>query len=125
MKYFPVGLFVVIGAIAMTQSAYANPQPENIPIATDESNQAAVLMTKPATINGNWDSSQQTHNSVLVVREQVCKKMTPADLLKNPFAFFEQCQSSTNNQTPQNGEPVEYLKVPKLDSGVNLTFTQF
>ncbi|AFY33699.1 hypothetical protein [Calothrix sp. PCC 7507] len=124
MKYLPVGLFVLISAIAMTQSAYANPEPENIPSAIGD-NQAAVLMTEPATINGNWDNSQQTHNSFVVVREQGCKKINPLDLLKNPSAFFEQCQSSTNEERPQNSEPVDYLKVPKLDSGVNLTVTQF
>ncbi|WP_017655644.1 hypothetical protein [Fortiea contorta] len=123
MKSFPLGLCFIIGAIAMPHSAYANQ--ENASTTTQPSNQAAILMTAPATINNNWDSSQQTTDSVLVVREQGCKKVSPLDLIKNPGAFFEQCESAKNYRPPQNGEPVEYLKVPRLDSGVNLTVTQF
>lgn len=121
MKSFSVGLFVVISAIALSQSAYANQ--EEVPTTID--NQAAVLITAPATINRNWDNSKPTTDPVVVLREQGCKKINPLDLLKNPAAFFEQCQSPTNNQTPQSSDPVDYLKVPKLDSGVNLTVTQF
>jgi hypothetical protein len=121
MKSFSVGLCVVISAIAMSQSAYANQ--EDVPTITG--NESSVLMTEPATINGNWNSSKQTTEPFVVLREQGCKKINPLDLIKNPAMFFEQCQSPANNQTPQSSEPVDYLKVPKLDSGVNLRVTEF
>ncbi|MBW4644253.1 MAG: hypothetical protein KME23_14925 [Goleter apudmare HA4340-LM2] len=131
MKLFPVSLLIVISAIAMTQSAYANQ--ENLVNTLDESNQAVNLLTEPATINSNWNqainqtnNSQQTVGSTLLLREQGCKKLNPLDLINNPSAFFEQCQASNNDQILQSSEPVEYLKVPRLDSGLlNLTVTKF
>jgi hypothetical protein len=123
MKFFPVGLCVVISAIAISQSAYANQA--DAPTTNGEGNHAAALMTAPATINSNWNGSKQTTQPVVVLREQGCKKINPLDLIKNPAAFFEQCQSPTNSQNQQSSDPVDYLKVPKLDSGVNLRLTEF
>jgi hypothetical protein len=130
MKFPPVFLCIVISAIAMTPSAYANQ--EILPSSIGDNNQAANLFTEPASIDGSWhfttnpgDDSQQTTDSVLVVREPGCKKINPLDLINNPGAFFEQCQAATNEPIPHTGEPVDYLKVPRLDSGLNLTVTQF
>lgn len=124
MKFSPVLLCIVISAIAIPQIASANT--ENILTTTGENNQAANLFTKPASINGSWQSNiEQNPNSALFLRDQGCKKVNPLDLINNPSAFFEQCQAATNEQIPYTGEPVDYLKVPRLDSGLNLTVTQF
>lgn len=130
MKYFTVALVITIGVLANIQSAYANQ--EKVHSETGKRNQAEALMTEPATINSKWNhaveqsnNSTQTAGSVVILREQGCKKMNPLDYINNPDAFFQpQCQS-TNNQTPQNSEPVEYLKVPRLDSGLSVTVTKF
>ncbi|AFZ27189.1 hypothetical protein Cylst_5146 [Cylindrospermum stagnale PCC 7417] len=130
MKYFTLALVITIGAIANLQSAYADQK--NAPSATGKRNQAEGLVTKPATINSRWNNpvdqsnnSTQTADSVVILREQGCKKINPLDYINNPDAFFQpQCQSA-NNQTPQSSEPVEYLKVPRLDSGLSVTVTKF
>ncbi|MBD2384581.1 hypothetical protein [Cylindrospermum sp. FACHB-282] len=130
MKYFPIALVVAISALAINQSAYANQQ--KVPSAKGKPNQAAALMTEPATINNKWNhvieqtnNSTQPADSVVVLREQGCKKLTPLDYINNPDAFFQQQCESKNNQTPQSSEPVEYLKVPRLDSGLSVTVTKF
>ncbi|MBW4563343.1 MAG: hypothetical protein KME32_19790 [Mojavia pulchra JT2-VF2] len=145
MKFSLLVFVVLVSAFAVTQSAYANQ--ENIfPSATgkldeaavilpviDEPNQAAVLITEPATINAKWsnvsEQSQdlkQTANSIYITQEQGCKKINPLEFLENPEAIFKKCQNQTNNQIPQhNSEPIEYLKVPRLDSGISVTVTQF
>lgn len=130
MKYFTLALVITIGAIANIQSAYADQK--NVPLATGKRSQAEALVTKPATINSKWNNpvdqsnnSTQTADSVVILREQGCKKINPLDYINNPDAFFQpQCQS-TNNQSPQSSEPVEYLKVPRLDSGLSVTVTKF
>ncbi len=145
MKFSLLAFVVVVSAFAVTQSAYANQ--ENIfPSATgepdeaavilpviDEPNQAAILITEPATITGQWsnvnDQSnhlKQTAHSISITQEQGCKKINPLEFLENPEAIFKKCQNQNNNQTPQhNSEPIEYLKVPRLDSGISVTVTQF
>ena len=43
----------------------------------------------------------------------------------NPDALFKECVNPADNRTPQRVEPVEYLKVPGLDSGVKVNVTKF
>ncbi|MCC5650265.1 hypothetical protein LC609_10530 [Nostoc sp. XA013] len=140
MKFFSLTLVVVISALTLSQSASANQ--ENVPITTGDApmesfhyrNQAGVLLTKPATINATWsnfigqtNNPKQTAESILLVQEQVCEKMNPLEFINNPESFFKQCQQPTNTQTSQSTEPIEYLKVPKLDSGtgISVTVTKF
>ncbi|MBW4562112.1 MAG: hypothetical protein KME32_13335 [Mojavia pulchra JT2-VF2] len=130
MKSSPLALVVVIGTLAMTQSAYANQK--NFPSATGEVHQAAILVTKPATLTSKWGNSinsinnfKATANSITVVQEQGCKNINPLEFIKNPEAIFKQCQKQTNNPTPQLAEPIEYLKVPRLDSGIKVTVGKF
>ncbi|MBD2242051.1 hypothetical protein [Nostoc sp. FACHB-888] len=141
MKFSSLTLVVVISALTLSQTAYANQ--ENVPIITTDDapmepfhyrNQAGVLLTKPATINATWsnfigqtNNPKQTAESILLVQEQVCEKMNPLEFINNPESFFKQCQQPTNTQTSQSNEPIEYFKVPKLDSGtgISVTVTKF
>ncbi|MHC5597791.1 MAG: hypothetical protein ACYTXC_17945 [Nostoc sp.] len=71
---------------------------------------------------GQTNNSKHTAESISLVREQGCQNINPLEFIKNPDAFFKQCQKPTNTQS---SEPVEYLKVPKLDSGISVTVTKF
>jgi sortase (surface protein transpeptidase) len=53
--------------------------------------------------------------------------MNPLEFINNPESFFKQCQQPTNTQTSQSTDPIEYLKVPELDSGtgISVTVTKF
>ncbi len=140
MKFSSLTLVVFISALTVSQSAYANQ--ENVSITTGDApvepfhyrNEAGVLLTKPATINATWsnfigqtNNPKQTAESILLVQEQVCEKMNPLEFINNPESFFKQCQQPTNTQTSQSTDPIEYLKVPKLDSGtgISVTVTKF
>ncbi|MBD2563026.1 hypothetical protein ACEYW6_21975 [Nostoc sp. UIC 10607] len=127
MKSSSITLVFVISALALPQSAYANE--ENVPI---DRNQAEVLLTEPATINATWsnfigetNNPKQTAESISLVQDRGCQKINPLEFINNPEAFFKQCQKPTNTQSSQSTEPIEYLKVPKLDSGISVTVTQF
>ena len=138
MKSFSIILVVVISALTLSQSAYANQ--ENVPMTTGDAlkepfhdrNQAGVLLTEPATINTTWsnfigqtNNRKQTAESISLVRERGCEKINPLEFINNPEAFFKQCQKPTNTQSSHSSEPIEYLKVPKLDSGISVTVTKF
>jgi hypothetical protein len=129
MKFSYLSLLAVISMFTVSQRAYANP--ENFPNITIEDNKAANLLTHPATINTTWsnlngqtNNLKQTANSISVVQEQGCK-INPLEIINKPDSFFKPCQQQTNNQSPQRTEPVEYLKVPRLDSGISVTVTKF
>ncbi|MDZ8052774.1 MAG: hypothetical protein RMX68_015550 [Aulosira sp. ZfuVER01] len=128
MKSAPLALAVIIGALTVSQSAYANQK--NSPTAT--SNQAAVLATKPVTLTSRWSYSinrnngfKATNNSIALDQSGECKIPKPFEILKNPSIFFKPCQQPTNQQTAQLAEPIEYLKVPRLDSGIKVTVSKF
>jgi hypothetical protein len=130
MKSFSIPLIVVMSALILPQSAYGNEQ--NVPNATSDGNQAEALLTQPASINTKWRNfSGQTFNlrptsqSISGVQDQECAKINPLEILNNPESFFKECPQLTNARRNQNYEPVEYFKVPKLDSGIKLTVTQF
>lgn len=128
----------MISAIIFHESVYANQ--ENVPITSADTlkerfhdrNQAGVLLTEPATITTTWsnftgqtNNSQQTAESISLVQEQGCQKINPLEFINNPGAFFKECQKPTNTPSSQSSEPIEYLKVPKLDSGISVTVTKF
>ncbi|WP_373525593.1 hypothetical protein [Nostoc sp.] len=138
MKSSFIVLVVVISALAVTQTAYANQ--ENVPIPTSDAlnepfhyrNQAEVLLTEPATITTTWsnfigqtNNLKQAAESISAVQERGCQNLNPLEFINNPGDFFKQCQKPTNTQSSQNTEPIEYLKVPKLDSGISVTVTKF
>lgn len=133
MKYSPLALFIVISAFVFAQSADANQN--NVLSTTDElgeRHRAEVLLTEPATLTGKWnrvteqnDNSQQNPHGIVVVRDKECQKPNPLDLLKDPSAIFKPCPLPTNNRNVEITEPVEYLKVPRLDSGLSVTVTNF
>lgn len=128
MKSASLALAVIIGALTITQSAYANQK--NSPTA--KGNQAAVLATKPVTLTGKWsfginrnNNFKPSTNSIALEPETGCKKINPFDIIKNPNILFKQCQQPTNYQPSQIAEPIEYFKVPPLDSGIKLTVSKF
>ncbi|OUL24572.1 hypothetical protein [Nostoc sp. 106C] len=130
MKSAPLALAVIIGALTISQSAYANQK--NSPTATSQGNQAAVLVTKPVTLTSKWSYSinrnntfKTTTNSIALEQERGCKNLNPFEILKNPNILFQQCQQPTHQQTAQLAEPIEYLKVPRLDSGIKVTVSKF
>lgn len=129
IKSFFIPLALVLSALALPQSAYGNE--ENVPNVTGR-NEAQALLTQPASINTKWRNfSGQTINlrptsqSISGVQDQECAKINPLEILNNPESFFKECPQLTNARRNQNYEPVEYFKVPKLDSGIKLTVTQF
>ncbi|MGM3306006.1 hypothetical protein ACSQ6I_08495 [Anabaena sp. WFMT] len=126
MKLYLLTLAVSISTVAITTSAYANPkQTSDI---TGKRNQSANLVTEAATITSKWNNivSDQTHNTdgSLRVSDPECTKIKPLEYINNPETFFQPC-SATNNPNRQSYEPIEYLKVPKLDSGLSVTVTNF
>ncbi|BDI16197.1 hypothetical protein ANSO36C_19990 [Nostoc cf. commune SO-36] len=130
MKSCFITLMVVISALALPGRVYANQ--ENVPMTIDDHNQAGVLLTEPATINTTWsnfigqsNNSKQTAESIMLVQDRGCQKINPLEFINNPESFFKQCQKPTDTQSSQSSEPIEYLKVPKLDSGISVTVTQF
>jgi hypothetical protein len=131
MKCSFLALIVTIAAFAVVPKAYANQ--ENVPTISGKRYQADVLRTEPATINRRWNNTtnqtsniNQNNNSISVVRDQECQNVNPLEFIKNPDAFLKRCQKQTNERVPQRSfEPIEYFKVPKLDSGINVTVTQF
>ncbi|MEH2194597.1 MAG: hypothetical protein V7K98_18405 [Nostoc sp.] len=138
MKSSSITLFFMISALIFPQSVYANQ--ENVPITTGDAlkdrfhdrNQAGVLLTEPATITTTWSNftgqssnPEQTPESISLVQEQGCQKVNPLEFINNPGAFFKECQKATNIPSSQSTEPIEYLKVPKLDSGISVTVTKF
>lgn len=133
MKRPLVALTVVMSAIALARPVYA--QPENVAPMVIQRHEAAALITEPVTINGATDNAfirtyrlRQIADSIgKVTEEKGCKNIKPLEILNDPEAAIKECEKPANNQTPQrNGEPVDYLKVPRLDSGgVRLTVTQF
>ncbi|MEH1837398.1 MAG: hypothetical protein V7L20_01200 [Nostoc sp.] len=130
MKLSSITLVLVISVLALPRSVYANQ--ENISMIRGDDNQAGVLLTEPATINTTWSNfTGQTNNPkhttepISLVQEGGCKKINPLEFINNPAALFKQCQKPTNTQTSQSTEPIEYLKVPKLDSGISVTVTKF
>ncbi|MDZ7962159.1 MAG: hypothetical protein RMY34_30525 [Aulosira sp. DedQUE10] len=145
MKYLLLFFLVLMSAIAGTKNAYAQQQnaiptmiePDNSAVVvpmTDVPNQAVNLITEAATIDSKWKNViiQPTNNlipnnnRISRLEEQGCQKVNPLEFLKDPAAAFEKCQQPNNNPTPQSSsEPIEYLKVPKLDSGLSVTVTQF
>ncbi|MBD2354248.1 hypothetical protein H6G41_06340 [Tolypothrix sp. FACHB-123] len=146
MKFSSLFFLVIISAIAGTKTASAQQQNlfltpvENHQIGVTEltiqdTNQAANLATEAATIDSKWqnviiqptNSLLPNSNKISVIQQQGCQKMNPLEFLENPGAAFEKCQELNNNQTPpsRSSEPIEYLKVPKLDSGISVTVTQF
>ena len=130
MKSVPLALAVVIGALTISQSAYANPK--NFPTATNQNNQARVLATKPASLIGKWGYSLDqnnnfpgTANSIALEQNRECQKLNPFEILKNPNILFTPCQQPTTKPTAQLSEPIEYFKVPPLDSGIKVTVSNF
>ncbi len=127
MKSSSIILAVVISALTLSQRAYANQ--ENVPITMDDRDRVGVLLTEPATINATWsnfigqtNNPKQAAESISLIQERGCQKINPLEFINNPSAFFKQCQEPTKTQST---EPIEYLKVPKLDSGIRVTVTKF
>ncbi|MBN3927794.1 hypothetical protein [Nostoc sp. NMS4] len=127
MKSSSIILVIVISALTFSQSAYANQ--ENVPMTIGDRNQAGVLLTEPATINTTWsnfvgqtNNPKQTAGSISLMQEQGCQKINPLEFINDPGAFFKQCHEPAKTQST---EPIEYLKVPKLDSGISVTVTKF
>ncbi|MBD2663292.1 hypothetical protein B6N60_03160 [Richelia sinica FACHB-800] len=139
MRLPTVTLAVFIISSLWTYSAKANENHQNIinpdpntpeQTTTNQGNQAENLLTQPATIDSKWQSEspqnylQQKADSIPVVRQEECAKINPIEYLNNPEKFFKECPN-TNNQNRQAGEPVEYLKVPRLDSGIKVNVGEF
>ncbi|MBD2212548.1 hypothetical protein H6G27_22130 [Nostoc linckia FACHB-104] len=129
MKSSPLALAVVIGALTITQSAYANQK--NVPSTNTQNHQAAVLATKPLSLIGKWgyslnqNNSPLTGNTILREQEKVCKNLNPFEIIQNPNILFTPCQQPTTKTTAQLSEPIEYFKVPPLDSGIKVTVSKF
>ncbi|MDP5018280.1 MAG: hypothetical protein NWQ43_13435 [Dolichospermum sp.] len=114
------------------KSANAKPQPVSNVII--ENSQAANLITQPVTINSYWNHVLKLNAELpLSVSDSLgnddgvmpkCKKINPLNYINNPESFFQSCQEE-NNSNRRLYEPVEYLKVPSLDSGIKIKLGDF
>ncbi|MBD2343881.1 hypothetical protein [Anabaena subtropica] len=130
MGYAPLEAMgeVPLEAIAPLQSSDVNQ--ENWQESILERHEAAALTTEPATINSEWNNVAGTpqnlkDSSISLEQKKGCESFSPLDLLSNPDAIFKECVNPADNRTPQSVEPVEYFKVPGLDSGVKINVTKF
>ncbi|MBE9057882.1 hypothetical protein [Sphaerospermopsis sp. LEGE 08334] len=125
MKFSLLTSAFVIAGLAICSSADAKPkQGSNV---TSKPNQAANLVTKTATISSQWNFVSDTainNDPGLKVTDPECKKINPLQYLNNPETFFQSC-SATNNPNYQDYEPIDYLKVPRLDLGLSVTVSNF
>jgi hypothetical protein len=102
-----------------------NAKPQLVSNGVVEHNQAAGLMTQPVTINSYWNNAPKANlESYFDISNPECKKINPLDYLKNPESFLKQC-GDANNSNQRIYEPVEYLKVPPLDSGIKIKLSDF
>lgn len=133
MKQFLILILAGVAAISylpLKAIAQDATEPNNLQEATIERHEAAALTTQPATINSQWNSvtSQPQNlqgNSISLEQKKGCESLSPLDILNNPNAIFQECVNPTDNRSPQNVEPVDYFKVPGLDSGVKVNVTKF
>ena len=139
MKYSVIVLAIAIGMLCLDKNANANQEivtpgmsnshKDNRP--KEESNSAILLLTEPATITKQWDNNkqtnnlQQTGNSFLNVTDNKCNKINPVALIENPTDFFKECPQPTDNTNNPYTQPVEYLKIPKLDRGIKVPVSKF
>ncbi|MDJ0617523.1 MAG: hypothetical protein QNJ63_12405 [Calothrix sp. MO_192.B10] len=127
MKYSLIVLALAIGTLVVSNRAYANPARGDAP--KGDRNSANVLITEPVTITNQWDNIQtnniqKTTNSILSIRDSKCKKINPLELIENPATFFRECPQPNQQNLPYT-QPVEYLKVPKLDGGIKVPVSNF
>ncbi|WP_353929034.1 hypothetical protein WJM97_11915 [Okeanomitos corallinicola TIOX110] len=115
---------IVINTVTITK-VYS--QTKSVQGATNKGSPATNLVTEAASINNKWNyvkEDSETKNTSFTIRDPECKKINPLDYLDNPEKFFKPCVS-TKDLDPKNYEPIEYLKVPRLDSGLSVTVTNF
>jgi hypothetical protein len=134
MKHSFTTLIVLLGAIALTQRAYANEV--NVPAHESTPGKAAALETKPATINHNSNTTDeisrlnQVTNSIPAVHNQPSLSVSPFDFLKNPSGTIKHFLDEKPNQT-QQPIVIDPLAVPKppLDNSnrgsINVTVSHF
>jgi hypothetical protein len=131
-KSLMIAIVAGVALNAFNARAYAQKATSSDTARTSEYNQAGILMTQPATINGNWgnrvkqqEALNQSASSISIVREDQCRRIDAQEILNDPGSFFRECPTVERNQTPELGEKIQYFTVPKLDSGVKLQITQF
>ncbi|MBK1990361.1 hypothetical protein A0J48_023030 [Sphaerospermopsis aphanizomenoides BCCUSP55] len=132
MKLSLLTLAIVMGAICgisviTTTISTANANPKPTSAIQGQHNQSANLITEAATLTNKWNTVIDTTNNTdanLSIRDPECKKINPLEYINNPETFFQPC-AAENNLDIHSYEPIEYLKVPRLDSGVSVTVTNF
>jgi hypothetical protein len=105
---------------------------------TIENREAGILSTEPATISNKWDnlsdaynselrtfSSQETPETISLIRDQECGKINPLELLENPASFFRECHSAAKEKPTPATERIKYFEVPKLESGIRINLGKF
>ncbi|MCX7595381.1 MAG: hypothetical protein N2235_16805 [Fischerella sp.] len=132
MKCLLPALLVIIGTLSVTpKNAFADKL--NVrPVKELGNQQAASSIAQPMMINGSWvniinqnNDLQQIAGSISVVRHQKCQKIDLLELINNPARILEECEKQKNHPAPQYTQ-IDYFQIPKqLDSGINLTVTQF
>ena len=101
-----------------------NAKPQPVSRIGVEHDQSAELITQPITIDSYWYQMPQVNPELYFsISKPECKKINPLDYIKNPESFLKLCPSNNSNRKPY--EPVEYLKVPPLDSGIKIKLGAF
>jgi hypothetical protein len=122
MKITIASLIIAISQIILINHANAGDKPKSTII---NNNQSAELITKPANINSQWSTSQQINTNLNIKIDHQSQKINMMDYINNLELFFQDHQDQKNNYQRPNYEPVEYLKVPKLDSGITIKVGDF
>lgn len=138
MKYLlPIAASGILSMI-LAIPAYGNevdlPNASSLNIPTQE---AGSLSTKPATISSEWNNfsnisgklstlqSQQTPESISLIRDQECGKIDPLEIVQNPGSFFRECHSLANEKPIPATERIRYFDIPKLESGIRVNLGKF
>jgi hypothetical protein len=131
MKLLNLGVTVITSAMIFVCCQIAEANSQKLQPRRKEANPSTGLLTKPATISDNWhhvlnesDRLQQTSDSIPLVRQQECETINPLDYLNNPEKFFRECPTAAINKR-RTPDPVETLNIPRLDSGLSVTVTEF
>lgn len=132
MKGSLIALVVVSGAVIVAHPTYANE--ENVHSATPQQGQAALLQTKPISIESQTshiiyriNNRRPTPVPIGVVREQKCKDINPLDFIKDPATNLKLCSKPQQNSDSESKptEPANYYKVPPLESGIRVPVSKF
>lgn len=116
MKITIASLIIAISQIILVNHVNAEDKGKGLMI----NSQAGKLITQPVSINGQWSILPQINRNLTIKIGHKPQKINIMDYISNPELLFQDNQDQQDNYQHPSYEPVEYLKVPKLDSGITI-----